>query len=354
MFLTLLRFLAMSMIVWDHLGPFHNPEWRIGQLVENCLNRPLGIVQSFGGIGVVLFFLISGFLMGHEAGRGSRARVAVQKIIRLYPPLVVSFASFYLVQRLVTYFTGQNTWWTQFSPRQWLLGGTLANYVVGEADVINGTTWFLFPTLLFFALCVLLYPWLKTRPALSIVVMEALLAAGYGAVAWVGTPALLRNVLELAWYIGFLLCGLLLYNLWSGRIGTGTFLVLGAVDYLLLLKGIVLCKPSYYEESPYLISFAYALLLFALALTLEGKLRSCAPVNALSKISYSVYLVHMPYGSLLLTLLAPQMGYTFAFAATLVLVTAVAVLHYLLAERPIARLFSKPLREDAICRTSRS
>ena len=107
------------------------------------------------------------------------------------------------------------------------------------------------------------------------------------------------------------------------------------------MKAVAAYKPDYYEQSPYLVSFAYGLLLFAVALLLEEKLKSHPAVAWMGRLSYQVYLVHMPYGSLFLTLLAPRLGYTLAFGATLVLVLGVAWVHYRWIEGPLARLRKK-------------
>ena len=339
-FLSWLRLVAMGMIVWDHLGPFRAPDWWLGQLVENNLNRPLQIVQSFGGFGVVLFFLISGFLLAHGDRRGGGLAMLGHKLWRLYPPLLASFATFFVFQKLVSLLTGP-TWWEQFTPRQWLLSGTLGCYLVGEPDVINGTTWFLFPLILFYLLAAVVWPWLAKRPPAALVGMEALLTALCCAGRIPGVPGLVANVAAQSWYVAFPLCGMLLYYLWSGRLRAWQFLGLGGWLWLLLVKAVAAYKPDYYEQSPYLVSFVYGLLLFAVALLLEEKLKSHPAVAWMGRLSYQVYLVHMPYGSLFLTLLAPRLGYTLAFGATLVLVLGVAWVHYRWIEGPLARLRKK-------------
>ena len=69
-----------------------------------------------------------------------------------------------------------------------------------------------------------------------------------------------------------------------------------------------------------IVLFAAALLYYVVLSGLEEKLKTHPAVEWLGRVSYAVYLVHMPYGSLLLTLLAPRLGYTISFAATLALV----------------------------------
>ncbi len=344
-FLNYLRVLALSMVVWDHLGPFRAPQWRLGQLVENTVNRPLGIIQSFGAMGVILFFLISGFLLAHGAGssQDNRWRFSLRRVGKIYPPLVFSFLSFYVVQRIAALLAGP-TWWSQFSLRQWVMGGSLVCYFLGQPDVINGTVWYLFPTLLFYLLAFLCYPWLKKRPALSIVFMESILAVAAGLSHILQLPLVLQSMAAMSWYICFPVFGMLLYYLSEKMLPLWQFFALGAANYVILLKSMVLFHPDYYENSPYLISFGYAFLLFALVLSLGQHLKANTLVDKIAKISYSVYLTHMTYGSLILTYLAPVLGYTAAFFVTFCLVGAVALAHYCLCERPVSRLLGALLK----------
>lgn len=340
-FLTLLRAAAIAMIVWDHLGPFRNPQWLPGRLVENMINRPLGIIQSFGALGVILFFLSSGFLLAHGGGRGSRFTYAAKRVLKIYPPLLLSFASFFVVQRLLSFITGTPNYWSQFTPRQWLFGGTLLNYLFGEPDVINGTTWYLFPTLLFYFLGFLFYSWLHEKPRTAVFAFEAVLAACYGAFTALNLPLALGEVARMSWYLVFPVFGMLLYYLWSGQMGLPSFLLLGSVNYLLMIKGISMFNPDYYESLPYAVSFAYAFLLFSIALLLNDRIKSFRAVGYLAKISYSVYVTHMTYGSLLLTLLAPRLGFTVSFILTVLSAFVIAAVHYQAAEKPVSRFLRR-------------
>ena len=342
-FLTLLRAFAILFIVWDHLGPFRNPDWRIGQMVEKILNPPLGIIQSFGALGVILFFFSSGFLLAHGGGRGSRRIYAAKRILKIYPPLIVSFISFYIVQRLVSVVTGSPNYWSDFTPKQWFLGGTLLNYLYGLPDVINGTTWYLFPTLMFYFLGFLLYSWIAKRPRACVAVMEAVLAAFYTASAMLPLPTALNETAKMSWYLVFPIFGMLLYYLWNGQMGFPSFLCFGAINYLLMIKGISMFNSAYYETLPYAVSFAYAFMLFSIALLLDDKIKLFRGVGHLAKISYSVYVTHMTYGSLLLTLLAPRLGFTVSFILTILLAIFIAAAHYRAVEKPIARFMKRYL-----------
>lgn len=340
-FLTLIRTFAIALIVWDHLGPFRNPEWLPGQMIEKAINRPLGIIQSFGALGVILFFLSSGFLLAHGGGKGNRRTYAAKRLFKIYPPLIVSFASFYVVQRLVTLVTGSPNYWSEFAPKQWVLGATLLNYFYGLPDVINGTTWYLFPTLIFYFLGFLLYSWIAKRPRVCIAAMQIFLAACYAASVMLKLPTAFVELTKMSWYLVFPIFGMLLYYLWNDQMGFPSFLFFGGTNYILMIRGITMFNPAYYETLPYAVSFAYAFLLFSIALLLNDKIKRLPGVGYLAKISYSVYVTHMPYGSLLLTLLTPRIGFTGSFLLTLLLVVVIAAGHYRAVEKPIARLLKR-------------
>lgn len=340
-FLTLIRTFAIALIVWDHLGPFRNPQWLPGQMIEKAINRPLGIIQSFGALGVILFFLSSGFLLAHGGGKGNRRTYAIKRLFKIYPPLIVSFASFYVVQRLATLLTGSPNYWSDFAPKQWIQGATLLNYFYGLPDVINGTTWYLFPTLIFYFLGFLLYSWIAKRPRVCVAAMQIFLAASYAASVMLKLPTAFVELTKMSWYLVFPIFGMLLYYLWNDQMGFPSFLFFGGANYILMIRGITMFNPAYYETLPYAVSFAYAFLLFSIALLLNDKIKRLPGVGYLAKISYSIYVTHMPYGSLLLTLLTPRIGFTGSFFLTILLVVFIAAGHYRAVEKPTARLLKR-------------
>jgi len=93
-FISILRAVAALLVVWDHLAGFGTDQnkvnWEPLNLMRSYINTPLGIIQDFGFLGVVLFFVISGFIITHVAQRESRLEFAIKRVFRIYPPFILS------------------------------------------------------------------------------------------------------------------------------------------------------------------------------------------------------------------------------------------------------------------------
>jgi ABC-type polysaccharide/polyol phosphate transport system ATPase subunit/peptidoglycan/LPS O-acetylase OafA/YrhL len=342
-FLNLLRALAICMILWNHLGPFRFPGWGGTQIVSNIFNRPLGVIQHFGVLGIVLFFLINGFLTPYTALRENKRSFAKKRFFKIIPPLLLAIGVFYFVQKVVSFFTGEPTYWDKFTVHQWITSATLFNYFIGEPDVINGITWYLFPLIIFYILCCIFYNYLQTKPKLVIIIFEIIIGLIALLPAKAEIPHIVYNVFQSSWYIVFLVFGMLIYYIWNSKINLPWFLFLSGINYYLYIKCLVYYAPSFYEETPYSISFIYAYALFVIAMLLEEKIKQNRLIIFLSKISYSIYITHMIYGGLFIaciqfywnlpTLLILILGVAF--------VIIIAYVHYYLIEKPIMKFSNK-------------
>ena len=85
---------VVLLVMWDHLvGGWldtNHRSWVPLQDVRNYVNTPTGIIQDFGWLGVVLFFLVSGFIITHVGRRESRLEFSVKRLLRIYPPFIFS------------------------------------------------------------------------------------------------------------------------------------------------------------------------------------------------------------------------------------------------------------------------
>lgn len=59
-----LRALAVILILWCHLVGMRTDTWIGKKAISFVFTEPLHIIQNFGALGVSIFFIISGFLMG--------------------------------------------------------------------------------------------------------------------------------------------------------------------------------------------------------------------------------------------------------------------------------------------------
>lgn len=339
--LDYIRVLAMFMILFDHLGLSRNTDWNLGQIINSVFCKPLHIIQYFGALGVSLFFILSGFFFNHSLKKCSRKmRFLLMKLSYIYLPCLASFLLFAVFEKIMSYFLPQISWWSQFTGRQWIESGTLVAYFLGDADVINGTTWFLIPLLMFTFIGTFVYSNdcnAGTKIWLSDIIMAVLMLIGmilqnYSAGYALG---------QYSYFMGMIISGCIIYYAYNNEITRkkAGFLIL--VNYVIMLVGIQLYTPSYYEESPYLVSYIYAVLIFLVGLLIGEETVECRIVNFLVSISYAVYLVHMPFGSYIISIFEDKIPYTFALLISLAAVLLFAVILHKFIEKPIKNLWRR-------------
>lgn len=309
-FLDWLRCIGICLIMYDHLGPLRNPEWAVSRFIENMVNIPLGIIQYFGAFGVCMFFIISGFCLRPSASTGFK--FAYKKIIRILGTLLIATILFYCFNKMVSLLAGQ-TYWDQFFVRDWMEDSLLICYLLGHDSVINGATWYLFPLMGVYFTAALLYKLFKKNPVYLTGILDVL----FGCLWMLGKFKGIRFV-QMQWLIFMLIpvFGILIRAIYDKRLSIQKFAVAFVINYIILLKCIVMFRGEYYSNQPYLISLAYAVLIFGVFLLMEEKLILPKPVKFISDISFSLYLLHMPFGGLIMTQLGNNLGFTVSFMIT--------------------------------------
>ncbi len=278
----------------------------IGNQLPN--NVYLSLVQwilgywDIGKIGVLIFFLISGFVIPMSLLRPRKKPLvtfALSRFFRLYP---VYWLSVFLMCIVWTVFPVEGIHWTW---GQLLVNITMLQKFVGVAD-INGVAWTLQIELIFYTLCAALFAFKLIRNTKAIVSLWGLLllgGIGFAALKHfkgIYTPVALPMGLSYM-VLGYLSRSVLLKNeaplvkpitFW-GLIGI-TLGVVGLVSYW-----------GYAEDfSRYLTTYVLAILAYFMAQVVLVK-----PANALKtlgKISYSIYLFHPAVGGVFLF---PLVGY---------------------------------------------
>ncbi|WP_158805825.1 acyltransferase [Acidisoma sp. L85] len=92
-FLDYLRAIAAWAVVWDHIlagwRSEHGTRPRFVAAVDAYVLTPLGVIQHGGWLAVCLFFLISGFVITHVAAREGVAEFLVKRFFRIFPLLAI-------------------------------------------------------------------------------------------------------------------------------------------------------------------------------------------------------------------------------------------------------------------------
>lgn len=333
--LAWLRVIATIMIVYDHLAGMRNPEWVVNRIVNSIICRPLNVVQSFGALGVSLFYIISGFLlMSSNANQEKEGKIAVLKIGKIYLSSLLAFAGFGLCIWIVGHFV--DTYWSQYSIEDWLLSASLIGYFKGTGDVINGTTWFMIPLFLFYALGV----WLRkgmgknyTRSFLHVECFCAFLLLGM-----ILGKRLCHVEIAVLSYFPFVfipLTGVLFYGIYMQEVSLWRGVAFFGGNYVLLVIAIRELNYGYYEENPYLISYIYACSLFLLFLIGENHFKSNRILDIANRLGLPIYLLHMTWGSLCMTFFEKRISFGISLLLSVFVVAGLASVHERFVDRKL-------------------
>ena len=354
-FVHVLRGIASLLVVYCHLVGGEvirfNAAWLPHDLFTKYFIAPLHITQNFGFFGVVLFFVISGFVIAHVAERESRRSFVVKRIFRIYPPLI---AAILLIMALAYLNRGGALPGAPPVVPAWgdaILGMLLMDVIVPIPVGVLAVGWTLTIEIFFYAHATLLLPWIRTRP-----VRSAILLAGWGVL---GPYVLLdlatrtgtiwiRQVAEMIHYLPLFAIGVFAHARFRDQL-RGTGLILGALGCLTCyivnlnwMKGWAL-QP----EQLFPIQAAYATGLFFLFMHADAGKRVGRIAKWAGDISYSLYLVHVPIGLLAATFFFARFGITGAVIGGVASALLAATLLNRLVERPSQRWARAILKERA-------
>lgn len=336
-FLEILRGPAAMLVLWDHFAGVwvddNGFDWFPTELVRDFINTPLGIIQDFGFFGVVLFFLISGYIITHVALRESRFIFFVKRLFRIYPPLI--FSLFFIF--IYGIFNG-----IEYGFKDFISSATLLNYFKVPQNPINGVAWTLAIEMLFYLLILLFMGIYKKRPAIGTFVMVLVCSINIFLARDFGDNFFLFSV-NLS-FIPFLLMGQLLYFIHQKKISLAVFFSLSFFCYIVMIGGIININEKFYDSSnSYAISFVYAYLIFIALMALNEKIKESLFLKItsfLSKISYSLYLTHGTIGLIFLSYFTPKLGFSITFIVATIASIVFAYLVFILIEKP-SQLFAR-------------
>lgn len=330
--------IAMFMIVYDHLCALRNPDYVITEMMDGIVNRPLVLVQSFGALGVSIFFIISGFLLSAASDDG--AVYLYRKFVRIWLPLITTLGLFYLFNRCVSLIGGE-TYWDQFLLSDWIDCPFLVCYLKGTDTFINGAIWYLFPLLTLYMLYALLLKIVKKNNLMFVIAVDTIFI-----VLIVGKHMGLSPIKQMQWLVFLLIpmFGMIIRALYDKKVSINTFMLLMLIQYIMLVAGIQNFRGEYYTDQPYINSCIYALMIVGIGLLSEQYLSLPRIVSWMSEISYDVYLMHMTFGALIMTILEYlKFNFTISLLMGILGSFAVAWLHYEKVERHISKMLLRKL-----------
>jgi peptidoglycan/LPS O-acetylase OafA/YrhL/ABC-type polysaccharide/polyol phosphate export permease len=276
--LDALRGIAALAVLLIHIGFLSGERW----------------LAPFGFLAVDLFFMISGFVIGHAfepklACGMSRRRFMALRLVRLYPTLLLG-----LMLGVASYFTAP--------PGGYELGWASLGHLLLVPDIfsaglfpLNGVFWTLFFELAINGVHAIFIRQLTTRRLALLVLLSGIawaltaIALGDWGAGWNG-DTFAGGAARVAWGYGI---GLLLYRLWHAGA-----LKPPPLPFMLplALAGLLLIAPRF--GVPLLRVCASAFLLLPLIVLIAAQARAPRSSRAIAEwlgaISYPLYAVHLP------------------------------------------------------------
>lgn len=297
---------------------------------------------NFGAFGVALFFLISGFLISNSLKNKTSWGFIRKRLIRVYPVYALGFSiTFGLMYLYICVYKGDAF---PYGFKDWLMQVSLLRdwFWIPSLD---GVSWTLETDLKFYLFAVIMLQMeIYKRPKSVFWAGVALGLISVLACKASQCPGLPIRSFAVCYCLScgcsmilYMLLGLCLFKLFSGEWKISEFAFTASSVYLLFVlaakKGFT---PGGGSTIP---NYTYALLVFVLFLLLRNKIPQFKFVGFISRISFSLYIVHGLNGYMLMSVLdnggvPPYLCILIAIAAT----TLLATLFYKIIEEPLAKI----------------
>lgn len=361
-FIHVLRGVAALLVVWAHLGAYWlftvGETSALQDLWRTTVAEPLHLYQDGGYLGVVLFFLISGYIVTHASLSETRTSFVTKRVLRIFPPLAFALAVLWTLMHLAPAMGVSMSAFPGGPPDRWVQSLLLLDFLTPGTRVLS-VTWTLASEMVFYLMVLAAIAAQRSRPLATTVVM----ATGWAAACWL--------VVESAWglpptpesagilmLVGVLLVGRCAYLVHARLVrpvaGVGLAAVVGvlvAVFQEVWSPGFLL-DPADTPGEPVL-AYVMAIVLFV-GMLVWSPARAARPFAWLGDISYSLYLLHMPVGFATLGLLH-RFDVPTSAATILGIVASLAAAHvsYRLVERPSQRVARDLLRRGPLAGLAR-
>ena len=284
-----LRAIAALLVVWLHVTQNYvqlDPGNRFGGRYLFSIAQDF----DFGRIGVVLFFLVSGYVIPFSIPRGRDAAIGqflIKRFFRIYPAYWLSVP----LGAWAVYWM----WGRPFGVRDFVVNLTLMQDMFGIQPA-QGVYWTLLVELGFYLLCVLLYLANSLYDPIRIGVLASILALTHSAAAlviWLGLPLIGQPLAFWCLHLSLMLCGTLYRHCTLAPLRAGAMsraILFGLLLYYLVVfpAGAVWARGLLHN---YVVSVALGLLLFVVGISvlrIQTRL-----TDRLGAISYSIYLFHL-------------------------------------------------------------
>lgn len=313
-----------------YLKPVNNAKERLNFLYANIVDALRAIGLDFGGFGVAIFFLISGFIIPYSLKNvetfKQRLIFLFKRIMRIWPAYIcgfsIGFAALYCYEKLI-----KSAF--PYSIKEWLIQASLCRDWFWVPS-IDGISWTLEKELKFYILIFILLLLGKLYNKYWIAGISVIMTL-FNIILYANTEQLIlynvriyqiMSVLGDSFiYLQFILVGFAFYCFHSRKWDKSTFFII----LQFLTAGFLLSAVNSTNENllrHYIVNYFGAFLLFTDFYLMRDKLKENRLLNFLGDKSYAIYLLHGTNGYILLSILA---GHGLPFLVC-ILVTVSAVL----------------------------
>lgn len=342
----ILRGVASLLVVWAHLSAYWlfatGETSTLQDAWTSAIAEPLHVYQDGGFLGVVIFFLISGYIVTHASMAETRSTYTVKRLLRIFPALALALAVLWALMHLMPLLGAPFPTFAGGPPGRWVQALVLVDGFTPGPYILS-VTWTLAVEMMFYALVLAAIGQQRAHPLAT---TGAMVAAWAGlCLASFALPSLDARTpevegRELVIYLGVLLVGRCLYLVHSRR--AHALAAGGLAALVALLVGVFqeahdpgfLLTPDGFTDTEPLLAYATALVVF-LGMLWWAPQRAAQPFALLGDVSYSLYLLHMPVGFATLGILS-------TFDVPNSLATVVAVGASVLAAWAAYRLVERP------------
>lgn len=342
--LQVLRAYAAFLVIYEHLfGSYidlvlkqHN---FYSDFISNFIFKPLGIIDYGGGLGVVQFFVLSGFVISMVATRESRIEFMTKRFFRIFPPILFSLSLISLLYLSLYFFNltsfidmYSDNWPSLVSWKDFTFGYFLRNLFLLKVD-LNMVMWTLRIEIAFYIIIFLALPYMKKSP--NIFFLSAILFFVIIAFFEVDQNSIYYKVQNELKYLQYLFLGALMFFWFDKRINNVKFIIFLFIFILLL-----------YKNSLFRYVFLSYFLLFA-GIYFNDKIKVPNFLVYLGNISYSTYLNHQTICTILIGIMLSKIKYSdenmlVIFILMLFLIFFISVFSYKFIEKP-SQIFARNL-----------
>lgn len=339
-FIHILRGLAPLVVLWAHVPGLwlleRNEVWSFFQHYKLMILAPLQISDGGGHLGVVIFFLISGYIISVVAEKETRSEFLVKRIFRLFPALLVCTAISYILFKISSaYGLGPIYGTDAVDLVDFVKSAFMLSWFTQSPRALS-VAWSLMPEIIFYAIVFLLLTMMRRSPVISTLWM----LFAYAILAF---P--MKEVPYLAYfgyftvYMPMFYIGRILYLNHHKKISGQQAIALLFLCVTVFLSVYTNRFPGelFKSDSGKIWNFVLGTGIFY-GMMISG-IRSCPRlISFFADISYALYLVHLPLGMFLLNVMA-SIPMQFSFKCFIAIVSSIglaAIIHHLV-EKPAQR-----------------